>query len=242
MGRAGLGDATTGEPICTTTPSDPGSPNCPGFEQATADLTLSTVDDTGAYPPEGPTVAPGVGIDLRNCSGTDGCTPVVGANGEPGLTLSQVMLDDGSPSGMTLFQIKGIPDCRYLPEVCLELLNANLAAGEPAVTDLSGVVISLDPSDPDNPGAQRLNVTPLLPKEVTDLFAAQGGLPELLISRQYRGQGGYFEAFFGITQDGVVFRDVFYGEINVAALAGEQLGCTPTHPIRSRRLNRCSRR
>ena len=79
-----------------------------------------------------------------------------------------------------------------------------------------------------NPGAQLLNMTELLPKEVLALFERSGGLPDMLLSRQYRGQkdNAYiFEALFGRTNEGVVFQGTFEGEYNVAALAGSELGC-----------------
>jgi hypothetical protein len=191
---------------------------------ATRDLTLSTDGIAGTFPPAGPTVAPGIGIDLNDC--TDDCTLVSDANGAGAAILSNVTLaDPNGQSGLTLFQIKGIPDCRYIPDVCQDLLN---------VTDLvaAGVVVTLDQSDPLNPAAQRLNMTPLLPKEITDLFA-EDELPAMYMSRFTRGQrnnGFTFEAFFGVTEDGVVFRGTFDGEFFVEELAGTELGCEPTHP------------
>jgi hypothetical protein len=104
--------------------------------------------------------------------------------------------------------------------------------------DGSAVTIFADGStnSPFAPAAQRLNVTPLLPKEVTSLFDASGvppkGLPALQISRQYRGQARtnfVFEALFVVVQPGVQFRNVFNGEFDVPALqsTNASLGCVP---------------
>jgi hypothetical protein len=76
----------------------------------------------------------------------------------------------------------------------------------------------------------------LLPKEVTDQFP--NGLPDMFISPQYRAQqqNGYlFEAFFGVTQAGVVFQDVFSLEFLVGQLnaQGNELGCVATPPLRT---------
>ena len=50
----------------------------------------------------------------------------------------------------------------------------------------------------------------------------------MLISPQYRGQeqtGYTFETLVGITEPGVVFKDVFEFEFDVLKLAGAHLGC-----------------
>lgn len=199
-----------------------------GIPDGTKDITLSTADGSDTFPPEGPTVAPGIGIDLNTCAGF--CALVFGDDGAAAASLENVtLLDPNGPSGLTLFQIKNIPDCRYVPGVCETLLGT---------TDLSNVVIPLDSGDPLNPAAQRLNITPLLPTEITDLFEdvvfdGEPGLPDLIMSRLTRGQqanGFTFEAFFGRTEDGVVFRNTFDGEFDVFALAGASLGCEATHP------------
>jgi hypothetical protein len=165
---------------------------------------------TQPYAPAFPTITPGIVIDLSTCAGT--CTMLSKPSGDPAATLSSVKLV-GSQTDMVLFQIKGIPDCRYIP------------SPQPAVCSLPNVIVN-------DPAGQFLNVTPMLPKEITDLFDASGappgGLPRMLISPQYRGQaqnGFVFEAFFGITEPGVQFTDVFSGEWDIAALAGAELGC-----------------
>ena len=85
------------------------------------------------------------------------------------------------------------------------------------------------------PTSSILNVTPLLPVEITALFNSSGippkGLPRMLISPQYRAQneqGFLFEALFGITDDGVVFQGTFDLLFDVGKLIGnpdDKLGC-----------------
>lgn len=185
-------------------------------------LTLATAAGPAAtHPPLGPSVAPGIVIDLVDCAGD--CALVFGAGGRPAATLSGVVLAS-QESLMTLFQVRNIPDCRYIPDTCRSLLG---------VTNLVAAGIIVDPEGTGNPAAQLLNVTPLLPAEITNLFEQSGGLPDMLVSRQYRGQarhGFLFEAFFARTEDGVVFRDTFVGEFDVATLAGAELGCTLNLP------------
>jgi hypothetical protein len=184
------------------------------------DLTLSTSDSSGTFAPNGPTIAPGISIDLEDCSAN--CTLLTNDDGIAAASLVAVRLADGSNSGATLFQIKGIPDCRYAGELNFPICST------------PGVIV-----DPDNtglPAAQLLNVTPLLPKEVRLLFDNSGvppsGLPPLLISRQYRAQERtdfVFDAFFAVTEAGVLFRDTFTAEFDVPVLEGvsESLGCLP---------------
>ena len=183
--------------------------------------TLSTADAPAAtFPPEGATVAPGISIDLNDCTGS--CALVFDEDGVEAATLSNVSLANELISGLTLFQVKNIPDCRYVPGACRNLLG---------VTDLVAARVVRQPDDilyAESPQAQMLNLTKLLPKEITDLFEADGGLPDMYLSKEYRGQknnGFTFEAFFGVTEEGVVFRDTFEGEFEVEALVGTQLGC-----------------
>ena len=88
------------------------------------------------------------------------------------------------------------------------------------------------------PSALVLNVTPLLPSDVTDAFDDSGappnGLPRLLVSRQYRAQSRnnfLFDALFVMPAPGVQFAGVFGGEYDVPALEGgapnSSLGCVP---------------
>lgn len=181
------------------------------------DLVLATTTQPSgpAYPVLEPTLAPGISIDLSKCASEDGCTLVAAGNGQRVATLSNVTLASNS-KGMTLFQIRYLPDCRWI--------NPKPAACASAV------------SGGTTPETQYLNITPLLPKEVTDQFP--NGLPDMFISPQYRAQqqNGYlFEAFFGVTQAGVVFQDVFSLEFLVGQLnaQGNELGCVATPPLRT---------
>lgn len=168
-------------------------------------LTLST----GSLSPDSVSVAPGIVLNLADCF--NGCDYVKNPDsGAAAATLRLVRLQNTGKTNMTVFQITGIPDCRYVP-------------GDSRCTGKGAVV---NPGDPD--ALQRLDVTKLLPKEVTDLFTA-GELPPMLITERYRGQkkNGYvFDAFFGLPEPGVEFRDVFEGEFAVDLLApNKSLGC-----------------
>ena len=80
-------------------------------------------------------------------------------------------------------------------------------------------------------------MTPLLPKEITDLFDESGvapaGLPPIYIQPRYRAQaeGEYpyeFEALFGITEPGVRFEQTFTVELDIGdpnLLGSKALGC-----------------
>lgn len=192
--------------------------------------TIDTVGSEGIHAPVAPTVAPGIAIDLDDCSFDQNgnpivCTLVVDAQGNPAATLSGVQLAS-LQSGLTLYQVKNIPDCRYVPQVCVDLLDE--------ITSIAGLQpdVVWDP-DGEGPRGQLLNLTKLLPSEITDQFLLGEPLPDLWLPRQYRGQksnGFVFEAFFGVTEDGVIFRDTFEGVFNVAALAGSSLGCEPVVP------------
>ena len=89
-------------------------------------------------------------------------------DGTPAASLSNVKLA-GSKSGMTLFQVKDIPDCRWAPDLCAGKTNV--------VIDANGNPVSLPTVVPgsvngplNNANALYLNVTPLLPVEITALF------------------------------------------------------------------------
>jgi hypothetical protein len=171
-------------------------------------LTLST----GSLNPDSVSVAPGVVLNLADCFGE--CDYVKNPDGESAATLRFVKLQNTGRTNMTVFQITGIPDCRYISD-------------DSRCTNTGAVV---NPSDP--VALQKLDVTKLLPKEVTDLFAADE-LPSMLITERYRGQAenGYvFDAFFGLPEPGVEFKDVFEGEFAVDLLAGKSLGCNDPMP------------
>ncbi|MBT8097626.1 MAG: hypothetical protein HKP32_12085 [Woeseia sp.] len=171
-----------------------------GAFELTPTKTLST---DPSLPPSYVTASPGINVNLANCAGAQGCNLIKNA-----AALTNVQLVPNLPTGMTLYQIIGIPDCRYIP---------NADGCDPSYV--------IGPAG--NPAAQQLNITPLIPDEVKN--ALQDPLPVLLISRQYRGQfqnGFYFDAFLGITEPGVQFQGVFNGVYFVDILTGEpDLGC-----------------
>ena len=194
------------------------------------DLTLSTLP---SYP-DGITVAPGNSFDLKDCSVN--CALLKDANGVVTASLNNVKFAPG-PSGAKVFQIKNLYDCRYVPQTCRILLyGATVPSDDTARQDLinAGWIQALDVTNKLKPAAERLNITPQLPEDVTSLFDSSGiapnGLPPLYISNQYRGQGVNqfrFEALFFKTGSAVTFLDTLGGEIDVLRLAGSALGCLP---------------
>jgi hypothetical protein len=194
---------------------------------------LSTSIAGESYAITGLTIAPGISIDLTSCFGTTvGCALVNGPDGQPAARLLSVQLAAGSQSGATVFQIKGIPDCRQAPLLAADK-RAVCAAASGVVIDSSGNAIAINAvtgalSTSLPAAALRLNVTPLLPSEVLRAFEASrlrpdGTLPPLLISRQYRAQqrtGYIFEAFFVLPQPEVFFTDTFTSEYEVGILEG----------------------
>ena len=194
-------------------------------QQQGEDLTFST---TAAYPPNAPTVAPGVVIDLASCAVE--CIIVYDDAGTRAASLQHVQLT--SPQSLlTLFQVKNIPDCRWAPALCGDL---PASVRDKVVLDANGAFVPLNDARLGTMAANQLflNVTPLLPLEITGLFDASGappnGLPRMLISPPYRGQeqtGFTFETLVGITEPGVTFKEVFEFEFDVLKLAGAHLGC-----------------
>jgi hypothetical protein len=185
-------------------------------------LTQSEDLPTGSVAPEGPTVAAGRAYSLLDYSGQQDRPLLTNLDGDPSLELSKVTLVDRSVSGLVLFQIQNIPDCRWIPP-----------ARWPDVCGRAGVIdgAALPASE------QRLNVTPLLPKEVTDLFAP-GQLPPLYVQAHWRGQAQndyYFEAMFALTEPGVYFTGTFDLHFYVARLTRpkRELGCIPEPPATS---------
>ena len=81
----------------------------------------STTSNPVAVPPDGASVSPGISINLADCFDVqDGCTliPDTVGTAEPnnsfkGARMYGVRLGTTS-TGMVLFQVKRIPDCRYL--------------------------------------------------------------------------------------------------------------------------------
>jgi hypothetical protein len=235
--RAPAPNATTA--FCGFVNVDSTSPSgelvCPvsgGLVDPSEPLTLST----GSNAPDGATLAPGITINLVECERNGTCTLIPGTDpNRPFAKLENVLLNSESsdePARMVLFQVKNIPDCRYIPndEACVpEAVYPPYPVPGP---DQNGVVPPVVPVDPET---RYLNVTELLPSDVTDQFAAQGGLPPLLISPRYRARDDQpqpytFGALFGIPEDGVYFRDMFDGYFDVGALVGT--GTDPTRCYR----------
>jgi hypothetical protein len=179
-------------------------------------------------------VSPGIGFNLNKCLTTK-C--ILSPNGsdtrnEVGAYITGVDIDPAGQSGLAVFRITGIPDCRYPPHrVAADFdypANPNAYAGNP-----TGVCATLpDHGIVDIGGRKYLNVAGLLPLEVQSLFndSTQPTLDdlELLIGPQYRARPSTdpattntFEAFFGRSEDGstgVVFRDTFDLKFDIGQL------------------------
>ena len=195
------------------------------------DLVLLTTDGSGSYPVLGLTIAPGISIDLRAACVLR-CEVISGPDGTPAAEFIAIQIPSAN-SGATIFQVKGIPDCRY--EVAALLAGKPFSAAQSTACAKAGVIVN--PGNP--PAGQLLNVTPLLPADATSSFdltssTPPNGLPPLLISQQYRAQlrNGYiFEALFVVTQPGVRFTNTFESEFDVSdlegVLDGPELGCEP---------------
>jgi hypothetical protein len=203
----------------------PGGPPFAGAGSNDSDFSVGMVD-----------VGPGVVVKLADCADEDGCV-VARVNGQVAASFSSLEFTGDEDAVTRVFQPR-LPDCRYIPQVCRDmLLEAAPAVGDAAAREFLiglGVIIPLDPSGPNRlkPAAQRLNVTPLLPAEITSLFDSSGqapdGLPPLLIGTRWHGQAAndyWFDALFFKTDAGVVFRDTFEGLIDVSKLTGQELGC-----------------
>ena len=203
--------------------------------------------------PDGLSVAPGIGIDLRECSVGEVCTIVADGtdgNGFDAANISGVVLE-GPQSGLTLFQVKGMPDCRYWPKAAQ---GTPLTTEQQLCSDYYDEVIRCDASDQDqvvadvcpNAEDQYLDIYWLLPEEIK-LQLAQEPRPRLLISPRYRGQDASRNAtnpdlpyaptinlFFGIGEPGLQFRDTFRMSFDVGDLTDEvKWGCgggTSTRP------------
>lgn len=178
-------------------------------------------------------------LHLPDCAGPTGC-PVATVDGNVGFSLNSVVVQNPGGGGLDTVVLRvSLPDCRYIPQVCLDMLPP---AGDSAETDdearslliALGVIKTLDPSGPNrlNPAAQQLNVKPLLPAEVTSQFDSSGappdGLPNLYIGSRWRAQSinsFWFDGYFFKTDQGVVFSEVFEGLIDVSVLTGQELGC-----------------
>ncbi|MGH8204671.1 MAG: hypothetical protein ACREST_08685 [Steroidobacteraceae bacterium] len=177
-------------------------------------------------------------IDLADCAGAEGC-PVATVGGEVGFSFSSMEVTNPGGSTEALVIPVQLPDCRYIPKACLDLLppeNDSVGNDDAMRATLIGlgVIKPLDPSGPYklNPAAQLLNVTPLLPPAVTDQFDDSGqpptGLPPLYIAARWRGQAindFRFVGFFFNTEAELQFSETFEGLIDVSLLTGQELGC-----------------
>lgn len=181
----------------------------------TVHLQPLTVEQSALPPPEGISVSPGVYIDLKKCVAGTGCTLIPDNSSSDGNTYDGAALSyvvtEGSTADMTLFQVKNIPDCRFV-----------------SLPECTGTILG-PANQPEN---QYLNVAPLLPPEIKSLFPA--GLPQLLLSPQYRARQDSganrkpyrFDALFGVPKPGVQFRNTFTATFDVAdLLGGTKLGC-----------------
>ena len=170
-------------------------------------------------------------LDLVDCADPEGCEVA------PGFDLSNMNVQNPGGSTEALVIPVQFPDCRYVPQACLDLLPppGDSAANDDAKRAILislGVIKTLDPNGPNklNPAAQMLNVTPLLPAEVTSLFDPPDVLPPLYIAARWRGQSvnDYrIDGYFFKTDSGIEFSDVFDGLIDVSDLTGDELGCEP---------------
>jgi hypothetical protein len=197
---------------------------------------------TLSAPPEAVSIAPGIEVDLReecgfNLDGSPKTCTLVGDGADfgtfPGASLTGVRIDDGTPSGLTAFQIENFPDCRYLEynfEQPAECKNGAIrkANGAPLVYptdyDLDGNL-----AWPKTPELLFLDVTPLLPPEVVKIYPVSDPLPMMLISPKYKALASrrVFDGVFGVTDLGVRFRDTFKAEFDLGDLLdpGVKLGC-----------------
>ncbi len=179
-------------------------------------------------------------LHLPDCSGPTGCVVAI-VDGQVGFSLNSVQVQNPGGSLDAIVLPVSLPDCRYIPQVCLAMLPpaGDSAASDDAARSLLislGVIRPLDPNGPNrlNPAAQQLNVKPLLPTEVTSLFDSSGtppnGLPNLYVGSRWRAQSinsFWFDGYFFRTDTGIVFSNVFEGLIDVSVLTGHELGCFP---------------
>jgi hypothetical protein len=210
--------------------------------------TTPVLTQTTSFLATGVSVSPGIEVDLvgDGCfNGTvnspnypaDGCdllrngdAPTV--NTFPAAKFSGLKLADGSPSDWVMFQVRNLPDCRYLP-----VPRPAICAG--AVLDAFGNAVPL--TERGDPTTQYLNIVPLLPPEVTQATV----LPEegMLIGPKFRARAQLsnrsapyrFDALFGIPEDGVTYKDTFQFTADIADLLGipqtEKLGCGANGPL-----------
>ena len=184
--------------------------------------SLSTLDPDGASnPPNTLSVSPGIPINLANCADQKCILEPDGADAENlvGAYITSVTVEQMTGrTGMTVFKVQGIPDCRYTsPAICL---GPNGDDPNYAIETRSD--------------GKYLRVERLLPLEVLELFDATT-TPTLAnlalrIGPQYRARpdrSNTFDAFFGRTEDGVQFRGTFDIDFDIRELIGDPAD-TPT--------------
>jgi hypothetical protein len=228
------------------------------LDKSTKDNTTDLALSTGATFPDGITVAPGNRIDVTeecdnpiDATGQGGCTLVPADNGKAAAKFGSLTLASSSTaSGIEVFQVTNMPDCRYLPVECYRLLvddpdaNPSKKVAQDALMHPDNgwiVALTADAVLKYEPATQLLNVTPLLPEDVTSKFDDSGvppnGLPNLYISNRYRAAneyGHYFGGVFIKAQEGLEFKETFAGEFDVDELNGNNpdgtnlpdLGCS----------------
>ena len=196
------------------------------FNAFVEDQALSTTGTAGTFPPTNTTLAPGINIDLGDCTGT--CSYLKNRDGDVAASFIGVRLNTGSEDNATAFQILDVPDCRQSQKAGFPAAMKDVCDDHPAAV--------VDPDNVGHPAAQLLNVTALLPPDVLDIINSSdilpGGLPDLLISRQYIATSRtdfLFDLFLYITEPGVHFQGNFVAEYDVPVLEGvpETLGCEP---------------
>jgi hypothetical protein len=176
------------------------------------DTVVDTQTATKRFALEGVTAAPGITINLATCESQGECN-IVGED----IVLKNLQLASGSASSAIAYQIKNLPDCRYIPETCVQLeqfsdgYNGSTVDEAVAFLKAENVIVGAG----DSPGGWQLNVKELLPAEVTDTVV----IPDpFLISRFWRAPSNLedadtdndfiWEALF-VDAKGVVVEDTF---------------------------------
>jgi hypothetical protein len=210
----------------------PGPSNDYPFELS-QETVVDTQTATKQFALEGVTAAPGITINLATCVSAGECK-IVGED----IVLKNLQLASGSASSAIAYQIKNLPDCRYIPETCvgLEPFSADYANWTGTAVQFlkdRGVIVG---DLADGPGGWQLNVKELLPAEVTDTV----DIPDpFLISRFWRAPNGdpldpekdfIWEALF-VDAKGVVVEDTFEITFDTLALVTSGLAFDCEDPV-----------
>jgi len=193
------------------------------------------------------TVSPGLEVDFirDGCiRGGPGCNVIMNGT-EVAARLYDLVLDPqvatARISGWLVYQITGLPDCRVV-------------SGTPAIC--TGAVYKPQGTTND-PTKWYLNITKLLPPEITDTVPVctpqnglqpPGCLPPMWLQPEYRARksipvpantpprGDYtFDALFGIPERGLIYRDTFDADFDIGDLFAyppAKLGCGMHDPAR----------